>query len=32
MSIITDKDGNPINGNRLKPVKRTRLKNKQKEN
>ena len=31
MSIITDKDGNPINGNRLKPVKRTRLKNKQKE-
>lgn len=31
MSIIRDKDGNAISNNRLKPVKRIPLKNKQKE-
>ena len=31
MAIVVDKDGNPINGNQLKPVKRIPLKNKQKE-
>ena len=31
MAIVVDRDGNPINGNQLKPVKRIPLKNKQKE-
>ena len=31
MAIVVDRDGNPINGNQLKPVKRVPLKNKQKE-
>ena len=31
MSIVVDKNGNPVRDNQLKPVKRVPLKNKQKE-